>query len=138
MADNDFADRIKQIAVTVDEGINRTVKQIALAVDAAVVQATPVDTGRARSNWIASLEVASGDTIEPLAPGALATQAAIQAAIDALAQRKPGQSIHLTNNLPYIVRLNEGHSAQAPSGFVQTAIANGLQSVANIKVIDGQ
>ena len=143
MADNDFADRIKKIAVTVDEGINRTVKQIALAVDAAVVQQTPVDTGRARANWLVSLEVATTDTIAPYdlgkegSSGGANAQAAIQQAIDALVDRKPGQSIHITNNLPYIARLNEGHSAQAPVGFVQTAIANGLQSVANIKVSDG-
>jgi formaldehyde-activating enzyme involved in methanogenesis len=32
----------------------------------------------------------------------------------------------VSNNVPYINRLNEGHSAQAPAGFVQQAVAKAV------------
>jgi hypothetical protein len=30
--------------------------------------------------------------------------------------------MHITNNLPYIVRLNQGYSAQAPAGYVEQGV----------------
>ena len=35
--------------------------------------------------------------------------------------------VHITNNVPYIEALNEGHSPQEAAGFVQRAIARALQ-----------
>ena len=31
-------------------------------------------------------------------------------------------SVFVSNNVPYILKLNDGHSQQAPAGFIQTAI----------------
>jgi len=119
----------------VEENANALKRKAALAVDATVVLATPVDTGRARSNWQASLGAPATGTREAYSPGTggatggANAAAAQEQAKAVIARSQPEQAIHITNNLPYIGRLNEGWSAQAPAGFVQTAVLRGIAAV---------
>jgi hypothetical protein len=89
-----------------------------------VVLGTPVDKrpargGRARGNWQASISTAASGTIDRKDPGGGAT---ISAGKDAI-QKAPGTVFYITNNLPYIYRLEfEGWSKQAPTGWVRTAV----------------
>lgn len=39
-------------------------------------------------------------------------------------------SVFISNNVPYIVYLNQGSSSQAPPGFVETAVEVAIQNVA--------
>lgn len=104
------------------ERADRIVRQIALAIDRTLVLATPVDTGRARANWQASLGVPASGTVP--AGSRRGSEAVQQAeAVIATYQGGPGTAIFLTNNLPYIVPLNNGHSQQAPAGFVERSLA---------------
>jgi hypothetical protein len=98
-----------------------------------IVSRTPVDTGRARASWNISLDhpdrtvapemahpsMQTGDAPSPPAGAARAGEAG-----GALASLKPGQfrPIWITNNLPYIERLEHGHSQQAPAGMVALSI----------------
>lgn len=75
---------------------------------------TPVDTGRARANWHLDLNVVDVRIIEP-GEG--------DGNIEAIASYKLGQTVFISNNLPYIRALNNGHSIQAPAGFVEDALA---------------
>lgn len=77
---------------------------------------TPVDTGRARWNWHADLNTMSVRIVEPN-QGQTPDEA-----MTAVANYKLGETIYISNNLPYIKRLNEGYSQQAPAGFVQDSI----------------
>lgn len=64
---------------------------------------TPVDTGRARANWLPSLNQPRADTVS--AGAEVDTNAAtIGYKIDG--------TIFIANNLPYIQRLNNGWSSQ--------------------------
>ena len=96
----------------IERGVNESVKAVAIAVDQAVVLSTRVDTGRARSNWLVSLGMTRKQNIAPYHPGTGgSTAAANEAAALAQAQgvigsRKLGQSIHITNSVPYIGKLN--------------------------------
>ena len=118
MADlNGFARRMKIRGAQVESGVNKAVQKVALAIDQAVVLATPVDTGRARSNWQVSLIVPILSTREPYAPGrslglseSANARAAIGQAKAIIPARKPEQEIHITNNLHYISDLNRGDS----------------------------
>lgn len=95
--------------------------RIALNVDQRLVLATPVDTGRARSNWLASLDEPRREIVAP--------RSEAEAAAETLAiieQAKEFPIITLSNNLPYIRQLNEGSSKQAPAAFIQTAMAQAL------------
>lgn len=113
------------------------VRRVALAADQAVVVSTPVDTGRARSNWIVALGDAADSPIEAYTPGedrsteAANTQAALAQGEAVIRGYMGGQgtSIHITNNLPYIQKLNDGSSAQAPANFVETAVQQAVAAM---------
>lgn len=131
---NEFTRRIRARANAVGDKVTKAVRRVAITADAAVVMATPVDTGRARSNWIVALSAPASGVIEPYAPGEGGSTgpANTQAALDQGEQVITGYTaghdieIHITNNLPYIQRLNDGHSAQAPANFVETAVAEAV------------
>ena len=81
-----------------------------------IVQYTPVDTGRARSNWFATGQSPSVKITTDNDKSGSKAEARIRQKIYAL---KDSSIMHLTNNLPYIKRLEYGHSAQAPSGMLR-------------------
>lgn len=132
---SDFSRRITVRGRGIAERSDQLVRKVALAADQAVVMGTPVDTGRARSNWIAAIGGPASATIDAYAPGesgsteAANTQAAIDQAESVIRGYNYGEEIHLTNNLPYIQRLNDGYSAQAPANFVEQAVAEAAQVV---------
>lgn len=131
----EFGVRMEAQGDAVSANADRLVRRVALSVDAVVVMATPVDTGRARSNWIVQLGSPSTREIEPLAEGEAATAASINAAKDVIEQYKGGVDLHLTNNLSYIGALNDGTSAQAPAGFVQTAVMQGVEQIKDSRIL---
>lgn len=120
---------------------DRLVRKVALKVDQAVVVGTPVDTGRARSNWIASLGTPARSQIEPYAPGetgstgAKNAKAALDQAKAVVANYRHGQSVYISNNLPYIGELNDGSSSQAPANFVEEAVHLATESVREAKLL---
>lgn len=139
-----FSRRIATRADSIQRNVDKTVRRVALAADQAVVLGTPVDTGRARSNWRVSLGSPVFDTVEPFAPGArlgLGEQANAQGAIAqgaaVIGARRDGQDIWISNNVPYIGALNDGSSDQAPANFVEAAIAQAVAVVRNARVVDG-
>lgn len=140
----EFERALVRLGVKVSEGGDAIVRKAFLAIDQAVVLATPVDKGTARSNWLPGFDNPVSGQREAFVPGdggstgGANAQAAIDAAQD-LAKDYDGEShrsLHLTNNLPYIARLNEGSSAQAPELFVETAVATGAASVRGAKVLE--
>lgn len=135
---DEFGKRMNRRAANLPDEVNRIKRKTALAVDQALVLATPVDTGRARSNWLVSLGTGRADTVAPYAPTSKAgisestnAQGAISQGSGEIARAVPEQDIYITNNLPYIIPLNQGHSAQAPAMFVEQAIDAGSRVVAS-------
>lgn len=128
----EFGKRMKRHGENVEKNATVLVRKCALAVDSAVVIATPVDTGRARGNWQVALNAPASGTLEvedKSGAGAIAQGSST------IAGHKSGGSIHITNNLPYIGRLNDGWSAQAPAGFVQKAVLIGVAAIRGAKGI---
>lgn len=66
---NEFSRRMRIRAERVSGNTTRLVRKVALTADQAVVSGTPVDTGRAKSNWIVALNGSTIETIEPYVPG---------------------------------------------------------------------
>lgn len=101
--------------------------KVARAIVRDLVTVTPVDSSKALSNWQVALGSKAGGRLEPYFYGdrgstqETSAAAALAAAELVFKQKKPGQSIIITNNLPYIRRLNDGYSKQAPAGFVERA-----------------
>jgi len=140
---NQVAKSLRAVAKNVPQNANIIVRKVALAIDQAVVLGTPVDTGRARSNWQVSIDAPATGTVEPFAKelpdkvGAAADSGtfAINSAI-AATKGFAGGSIFIVNNLPYIIPLNEGHSQQAQPGYIQNAILNGIRAVRSVKLLE--
>ncbi|EPH31078.1 hypothetical protein L293_2481 [Acinetobacter gyllenbergii CIP 110306 = MTCC 11365] len=95
-------------------------KDIGLDLVQGVITATPVDTGAARGNWIASkTPIKTYDESATDKTG----QGTINRSFVFFAQNaKLGSLIYIQNNLPYIERLENGWSDQAPLGMVSTTI----------------
>jgi len=86
-----------------------------------IVKGTPVDTGYARGNWQTSLDSFPEGAIDRKDKSGRETIAAGQRVISGL--NKIGQVIYITNNVPYILPLENGHSGQAPAGMVAITFA---------------
>lgn len=84
-----------------------------------VIMKTPVDTGRARGNWHIGINAPGRgpDDVDKGGGGAVSRGAR------ALAFLPPFPTVFISNNLPYIEALEDGHSRkQAPSGMVKVTI----------------
>lgn len=130
-----FRQELKAILAAVEEEGTRIQRKVALTTLTAAVQATPVDTGRARGNWNASVDSVDRTTRDaPGAPGQGATDSINRGAAAIGGLDKFGAVINISNSLPYIERLNEGYSAQAPAGFVEKAAQQAVEAVRGEKV----
>jgi hypothetical protein len=140
----DFSRRIRRRGRQIEANANLIKRKVALIADRELVLGTPVDTGRARSNWLVSLQSPISDAREPYFPGSRLgrgeranAQAAIDQAMSKIGVAAPGQTIFIANNVKYIGLLNEGWSAQAPAGFVQSAIMRAVNSVQGARILGG-
>lgn len=104
-----------------EQAVSMVTRKLALGALSGVVMRTPVDTGRARGNWMVSIGAARGGESTAADKGGAATIANGSAVIG---QQRAFQQIVIENNLPYITRLNDGHSKQAPAGYVESTLAS--------------
>lgn len=96
---------------------------------------TPVDTGRARGNWqigIATLPTAVLATEDKQGNAAISREGA-KILSEAL-RANPFQVVYVTNNLPYIDRLEDGWSKQAPDGWIRLAVERTRRRLSNAGV----
>lgn len=89
---------------------------------------TPVDTGHAQNNWIVTIGGPDTTDKTSAAPIGGATSPDVFASANAaILASYPDDGtfpvIYLQNNLPYILALEYGHSAQAPAGMVAMTVA---------------
>ena len=141
---NRLAERLSRRTSRMGDRVSQAVRRAAITVDQVVVLMTPVDTGRARSNWIATINIPASGTREPFFSGnnlGLAeranAQASIQAAQTVIATYTQNSTIFITNNLEYIGELERGKSPQAPTGMVSFAIEAGRSTLASVRLLEG-
>lgn len=80
--------------------------------------------GHARLNWQVSIDAATDVEL----PGIDASgSTAIANGIATARTAKITNVVYIVNNVPYIGRLNDGHSTQAPVGFIDAAVTIGIQ-----------
>lgn len=117
-------------------------REIAKKVLAVVVLSTPVgmpgtwqspppkgySPGHARFSWRTSLDNPITLEVPGLDPGGTAT---IAAGFLKIKTSRPFQNIWFSNNAPYIGRLDQGWSRQAPANFVEKAMKTGITSLAD-------
>lgn len=138
----DLAASMERKAKAIDAAASQLAVETAQTIVGDLAFKTPVDTSQALSNWIVTLDAPSDNKIKPHFPGeGGSTQKAsaaetINQARKVLSAKRPGQKIYITNNLPYIRRLNEGYSKQAPAGFVERSVLIGRKMKKKFKIKD--
>lgn len=121
-----YADGLS-VKVELTEFTAQEIRSIGLIADQRIVQASPVDTGLFKNNWLMSIGSPSTEIVkdEDFSGSKAIEQArtvVMSYPLDAL------PDLWLVNNLPYAARLNDGWSEQAPSKFVEREIAKAVAS----------
>lgn len=117
----------KVLAALVGES-EQVVVDLAVEIHAELTDATPVDTGFAANNWLATIGSPDARTVG--SPRAV-DQGAASASVGALARayRIEMGSAFVSNHVDYIGNLWDGSSAQAPPGWGEAAIARAVENV---------
>lgn len=129
--------RVQTVVNALGIFIDARQRDIALEATTLLVARTPVDTGFAASNWIPTEGAPATETVGSKLN--VNTTAPVAAAQGLVALRGAGRSpttgrfrarrYFVSNNVPYINALNDGSSTQAPTGFVQQAVAEAVARV---------
>ncbi len=107
----------KAMARKLPSAVNKVMKVAAKAAGSTAIETTRVDTGKARSNWRASLNAPTTGVIPPYAPGNKLGQGERANALAAKAQQSSvinrfniirDQAVFISNNVEYIGQLNDG------------------------------
>jgi hypothetical protein len=137
-----FEDDLRKFERKTTRKLTQVGRKVALELFKRVIYKTPVDSGRARANWQVTIGAQASGTVEIDDKSGGATMSKATAAS---AGFKAGDTIYLTNNLPYIRKLEEGgypdgpktvggFSRQAPAGMVALTVQEFAQVVNQISV----
>lgn len=105
-----------------------------------LIEATPVDTSTALSNWIVGLNKAKGRKIKAHSYGSYGSTQSISASMaysmgNAIIQRaKVGEIVYISNNVDYIELLNMGYSSQAERYFIQHCVERAVEQIKRMKL----
>lgn len=134
-----FQRRLEALARNVERGGRRAVREAARAGVEALVYGTPIGgapsspndphPGLARSNWSAGI---GGPEPERPPEDPAETIARAEGVLAALT----GEEVTISNPVPYVGRLNDGHSTQAPSGFVEAALEAAARAAGAVRLLD--
>ena len=107
----DIAAWAQKVGLTLDV----TVRKVTFDLLERIQQKTPVDTGMLRANYFVGVGVRPDATRDSVDQSEAQT-----AAMESLKGGKAGDVFYITNNLPYAMAIEMGHSQQAPQGMVRT------------------
>lgn len=104
---------MSQIVARANGHVDDRIRAATIGIFKGIRKDTPVDTGNARNNWQCTIgapfvgEDASGSDEQILRT----------------IPRRAGSVVYLTNNVPYIQKLEYGYSTKAPNGMVRINVA---------------
>jgi len=108
----------QKISEKLDKTLSQGIRATLFEVGAAIIKDTPADTGRARGNWQSSVN--SGATGELSRKQKGKRSGAATTELSQEVNVAIGNIFYLTNNVPYIRRLEYGYSKKkAPDGMVR-------------------
>lgn len=132
-----MSSQVRLVVDAIGELLDRVTKSIVTGVvnklqDDPRIGGTPIDTGFASSNWIANVGAPFSNLAgsrQDAENGFLSNLSAQRLQEVTAAKKLFNGPVHVTNNVDYITLLNSGSSKQAPSGFVQAAIASTISGL---------
>ena len=128
-----FGLAMHQKASRVDKAVGDILKETVLTVVGSVAEDTPILSGQAQSNWLTSVSNPKRFWIANAWQNA-GWYESLAMAQDATQNLRSTDVIHITNNLPYIVKLNQGYSRQAPAMYVESAILRATYRLRGIRI----
>ena len=136
----DLAKSLEKRAAELPTKVSGVAVSAALAIIDDLSKVTPVDTSQAVSNWQVSLGSKTSSKLPPHLPGergstkSPSSKQTREKARIVLQSKRPGVTIFISNVLPYIRRLNDGYSKQAPAGFVERSRLIGKKTIKKSKI----
>jgi hypothetical protein len=138
--ERDISKLATQVAAKYNRGIDEVVEDVAVSLSLKIIERTPVGQpstwqnpsgappgyvgGRARANWFPTIGQPSDDTTESTNQNESASR------ITGIKDQIAGNVYYLTNNLPYIRRLEyDNWSKQAPRGMVRVTLREALNEL---------
>jgi len=117
-----------------DERLKLVVQESYVKLADMVIKKSPVDSGRFRNNWFGSLNRPSDKTTGTKSRKGFGESggARLTEMIHISASFDLGDSLFITNNLPYARALEFGHSQQAPAGIARVSEAQWPLIVASV------
>lgn len=108
-----------QLALQIEVGSTKALRQAAAAVLSNVVQNSPVDTGRLRGNWQVGINSppngSGGGTVPVIPPGTT--------------------TVYVSNNVRYINYVNGGvRGNEANAGFIQAAVMTAVSQIRGFSI----
>ena len=116
------ADITKNGNKVVSDKMDKVGRAIGMEILGRVTNRTPVDTGRAKGNWNTSINRPDFSTSDNVDKSGASTRSRGKSVMNGF-RLGQGQTLHISNGLPYIERLEQGYSQQAPTGMVTVTIA---------------
>ena len=120
---------VRVVVKSLEGFTQKLITRLTLNITANLVEDTPVDTGWARANWVPNIgspRTKTAGTRTSAEDGNVDTAPQLNGQIAAL-NYKLGPAIYVSNNVPYIKKLNAGSSTQAPAAFIQGAILRAIK-----------
>ncbi len=120
---------VRVVVKSLERFTEKLVTRLTLNVTANLVETTPVDTGWARANWVPKIgtpRTRTAGTRAAAENGKIDRSPQTDGLLSVLGY-KLGPSIFISNNVPYIKKLNAGSSSKAPAAFVQSAVLRAVK-----------
>ena len=114
----EFTLGFKNFANKSKKQVDNIIRKTAFDLTSAIIMDTAVDKGRARGNWIVTVDSENNSTTTATDPSGRQTIAKAQASL----LTPPNNAIYIQNNLDYIVGLEYGASAKSPQGMARVNI----------------
>lgn len=134
--------RMAKVAAAVEQDVMDFTADVVKSIALEVAMRTPIDTGTARSNWRTRVGSPTALIYRPYRPYVSRTRGGTggqmgetgnvrpvyeQAAAAVSRRSSADVPVYITNNLPYIGKLNSGYSRMAPSDFTRAGVQAGLK-----------
>ncbi len=125
-----FASDLKKLCAKAGDNAEEVVRKVAIELQNGMIEKSPVGNpdlwkgkappgyvgGQFRANWQCGVGSINSVVSDPVGTDSIGkTRVKLEA-------WKPGQTIYLTNSLPYANRLEYGYSGQAPAGMVRLSV----------------
>jgi hypothetical protein len=113
-----FSDQVKIFSNKALKNSDTVLRKVCLDLFRAVIQKTPVDTGRAKNNWFVGVNrrvIAESLGFDKTPVGQIGSKN-LQSIVTEVKKAKFGDTVSLMNSLPYILVLEYGGFPLSPKG----------------------